>query len=38
MNNVQWTTEDFNVFQINGLDERMEALTTIIRPKFQPPR
>ncbi|MFF5993168.1 DUF1054 domain-containing protein [Lysinibacillus sp. KU-BSD001] len=34
MNNVQWTTEDFNVFQINGLDERMEALTTIVRPKF----
>ncbi|MEO4053669.1 DUF1054 domain-containing protein [Solibacillus sp. CAU 1738] len=34
MQNVQWTTEDFNVFQINGLDERMAALTTIVRPKF----
>lgn len=35
MSNVQWTTEDFNVFLINGLDERMEALTQTIRPKFQ---
>ena len=34
MTNIQWTTEDFNVFQINGLDERMEALTSVIRPKF----
>lgn len=34
MTNIQWTTEDFNVFQINGLDERMDALTSIIRPKF----
>lgn len=34
MTKIQWTTEDFNVFQINGLDERMEALTSIIRPKF----
>lgn len=31
---IQWTAQDFNVFQINGLDERMNALTTIIRPKF----
>ena len=35
MINVQWTNEDFKVFQINGLEERMDALTTIIRPKFQ---
>lgn len=35
MSNVQWTTEDFDVFLINGLDERMEALTQTIRPKFQ---
>lgn len=34
MTTIQWTQNDFNVFQINGLDERMEALTTIIRPKF----
>ncbi|MER2192849.1 MAG: DUF1054 domain-containing protein [Solibacillus sp.] len=34
MTTIQWTTNDFNVFQINGLDERMDALTTIIRPKF----
>lgn len=31
---IQWTQQDFNVFQIDGLDERMNALTTIIRPKF----
>ncbi len=35
MQKVLWTTEDFNVFQIQGLDHRMEALTTIVRPKFQ---
>ena len=35
MSIVNWSTEDFQVFQINGLDERMEALTNIIRPKFQ---
>lgn len=34
MTNLQWTTKDFDVFKIDGLDERMEALTTIIRPKF----
>ena len=27
--------EDFNVFTIDGLDERMEALSNIIRPKFE---
>ncbi|MGG3891928.1 YktB family protein [Metabacillus fastidiosus] len=26
---------DFNVFSINGLDERMEGLKSIIRPKFE---
>ena len=34
MSNVKWTTEDFQVFEIDGLDDRMEALTNIIRPKF----
>ena len=34
MTNVKWTSDDFQVFQIEGLDERMEALTTIVRPKF----
>lgn len=34
MTTIQWTTDDFNVFQLNGLEERMDALTTIIRPKF----
>lgn len=34
MSIVKWTKEDFQVFDIDGLDERMEALTTIIRPKF----
>ncbi len=27
--------EDFNVFTIDGLDERMEALSQIVRPKFE---
>lgn len=34
MTQIQWTTDDFNVFTIDGLDERMEALTTLVRPKF----
>lgn len=34
MTKVQWSEQDFNVFLIEGLDERMNALTTIIRPKF----
>ncbi|MEK4228586.1 YktB family protein [Solibacillus sp. FSL H8-0538] len=34
MNKIQWTSEDFSVFQINGLSDRMDALTSIIRPKF----
>ncbi|HWL25562.1 MAG TPA: DUF1054 domain-containing protein [Ureibacillus sp.] len=32
---IQWTNEDFNVFKIDGLEQRMEALTSIVRPKFQ---
>lgn len=35
MSIVQWSNKDFHVFQIDGLEERMDALTTIIRPKFQ---
>lgn len=31
---VKWKEEDFHVFKTNGLEERMEALTTIVRPKF----
>lgn len=34
MTHIQWTTDDFNVFTIAGLEERMEALTTLVRPKF----
>lgn len=32
---VQWTNKDFDVFKIDGLEQRMEALTSIVRPKFQ---
>ena len=35
MSIVQWSNNDFQVFQVDGLEQRMEALTTIIRPKFQ---
>lgn len=35
MNNVQWSQQDFDVFTIPGLAERMESLQTIVRPKFQ---
>lgn len=35
MVNVQWTNEDFNVFNTEGLNERMEALSKYVRPKFQ---
>ncbi len=34
MNTTKWTTDDFRVFEIDGLDERMDALTSQIRPKF----
>lgn len=30
-----FTAEDFDVFSINGLDERMEAIRTQIRPKLE---
>ncbi len=30
-----FTDEDFNVFTIDGLDQRMDAIKTIIRPKFE---
>lgn len=29
-----WTTEDFNVFSIDGLENRMNALQNRIQPKF----
>jgi len=32
---IKWTNKDFNVFQIDGLDQRMEALISSVRPKFQ---
>lgn len=34
MSKIQWTTQDFNVFQIDGLEQRMDALISLIRPKF----
>lgn len=30
-----WTTDDFNVFSIEGLENRMNALQTKIQPKFE---
>ncbi|MBT2687870.1 DUF1054 domain-containing protein [Bacillus sp. ISL-47] len=30
-----FTNEDFNVFEIDGLDDRMEALKSTIRPKLE---
>ena len=30
-----FTEEDFKVFTIDGLDQRMDAIKTIIRPKFE---
>jgi len=30
-----FNAQDFNVFQINGLNERMDAIKRLIRPKFQ---
>ncbi|MDI7743756.1 DUF1054 domain-containing protein [Lysinibacillus fusiformis] len=35
MNKIKWTNKDFEVFEIDGLEPRMEALTTVVRPKFQ---
>ncbi len=34
VNKFQWTNQDFDVFKIDGLEQRMEALTLNIRPKF----
>ena len=34
MKKTQWTTQDFDVFQINGLEQRMDALISLVRPKF----
>lgn len=35
MSNQFWESNDFNVFQIDGLENRMEALISNIRPKFE---
>ena len=35
MSKIKWTNNDFNVFQIDGLDQRMDALISSVRPKFQ---
>lgn len=35
MNEIQWTNSDFDVFTIEGLENRMNALKTIVRPKFE---
>lgn len=35
MIDVKWTNSDFDVFTIDGLDNRMDALKTIVRPKFE---
>ncbi|MEK5334099.1 MULTISPECIES: YktB family protein [unclassified Lysinibacillus] len=34
MSTLKWTNKDFNVFQINGLEQRMDALESCVRPKF----
>lgn len=35
MDKLKWTNQDFDVFNTEGLEQRMEALTTFVRPKFQ---
>ncbi len=30
-----WTERDFNVFEVEGLAQRMEALQTVVQPKFR---
>lgn len=35
MNNPFWTTDDFDLFTIDGLEKRMHALQTLVQPKFQ---
>ncbi len=34
LSKIKWTTKDFHVFTINGLEQRMDALNTNVRPKF----
>lgn len=34
MTSSYWKNDDFEVFEIEGLEERMEALSEIVRPKF----
>ena len=34
MSTLKWANKDFNVFQINGLEQRMDALNSSVRPKF----
>ncbi|MGE7664132.1 YktB family protein [Ureibacillus composti] len=35
MDEIKWTNKDFDVFTTDGLEQRMEALSTNVRPKFQ---
>ncbi len=35
MDKVKWTNKDFDVFEIEGLEQRMDALSAVVRPKFQ---
>lgn len=35
MNNSFWTTDDFDLFTIDGLEKRMHALQTVVQPKFE---
>ncbi|MGK4151050.1 DUF1054 domain-containing protein [Kurthia gibsonii] len=35
MTNLTWTNQDFDVFTIDGLEPRMDALKERIRPKFE---
>ncbi|MGY3778277.1 YktB family protein [Isobaculum melis] len=35
MNQTTFTPEDFQVFQVEGLDERMQAIRSQIQPKFR---
>lgn len=34
MSKKEWTQQDFEIFQINGLEQRMDALISLVRPKF----
>ncbi|MDS9470447.1 YktB family protein [Sporosarcina pasteurii] len=34
-NQYYWTADDFNLFTIEGLENRMEALQTLVQPKFE---